>query len=134
MPRADDRRIHCVWEVVGVSDYRDVVRLRANGHCERCGRSTVNYPASIHHRRPRGMGGTSDPGINTAENCVLLCGTGTTGCHGIVESHREIAIEEGWLLPRRDPRDPADAPVFAEGAWYLVTADALVPVDLNPPF
>lgn len=115
-------------------DYRDVVRIRANGHCERCGISIVNRPASIHHRRPRGMGGTRAEGINTPENCVVLCGSGTTGCHGWVESYRETAIEEGWLLPRRDQRDPAEAPVFAEGDWYLVTADALVPIDLTPPF
>ena len=114
--------------------WRDTVRIRSAGHCERCGRSVLNIPASIHHRRPRGMGGTNDPVINTPENCVVLCGTGTTGCHGHIESHREIAIEEGWLLPRRDPRQPADAEVFTHAGWCVVTADALVPIDLTPPF
>lgn len=66
------------------------------------------------------MGGTSDPNIHDPANLVVLCGSGTTGCHGWVESHRERAIEQGWLVPRRDPRQPGDVPVFAEGQWWLI--------------
>ena len=55
---------------------------------------------SIHHRCPRRMGGSSDVEINVPSNLVTLCGTGTTGCHGWIESHREQATEQGWLLAR----------------------------------
>lgn len=104
---------------------RDQIRLRADGHCERCGRNIANVPASIHHRRPRGMGGGS--GWETPECGVVLCGTGTTGCHGYIESNRAEASEQGWLVLHRDPRDPAEVPVFIAGGWWLVTADKLIP-------
>ena len=107
---------------------RQAVLLRANGHCERCGRSVANIPASVHHRRPRGMGGTSDDAVHSATNCVLLCGSGTTGCHGYIESNRAEAAEHGWLVLRRDPRHPADVPVFAGGGWWFVTAEHFVPM------
>lgn len=80
------------------------------------------------------MGGTSDSSINDPTNLVLLCGSGTTGCHGEIESHRERAIEHGWLVPRRDLREPADVPVFTAAGWYMVTPDRLEPADLDPPF
>ncbi|MFI0469270.1 HNH endonuclease [Saccharopolyspora sp. 5N102] len=78
---------------------RAVVKHRAERHgwplCERCG---VALGANIHHRRPRGAGGSKDPATNTPSNLLLLCGSGTTGCHGWVESYRIIAYRHGWLL------------------------------------
>tara|TARA_R110000868_G_scaffold57162_1_gene176805 strand:+ start:3956 stop:4267 length:312 start_codon:yes stop_codon:yes gene_type:complete len=71
---------------------------RADNCCERCGVGVADIPASIHHRKPRRMGGTKDPAINAAENLALLCGTGTTGCHGWVESNRAEAKGLGWLV------------------------------------
>ena len=113
---------------------RAKVLRRAGGYCERCGQSVANTPASVHHRRPRGMGGAKTPDIHTAANQVLLCGSGTTGCHGEIESNRERAIDEGWLVPRRDPRQPIDVPVYISGDWYWVTDSALLPAELDPPF
>jgi hypothetical protein len=51
------------------------------------------------------MGGTTDRRINDPRNLVRLCGTGTTGCHGWVESHRAFARHEGWLLRSLDDLD-----------------------------
>lgn len=107
-----------------VTGPRAVVRLvvvsRAGGSCELCGvpvamidddgRTTPIAAYSIHHRQPRGMGGTDDPAANSPTNLLLLCGTGTTGCHGLVESQRAMAVEHGWLVPR--PTDPASIPVL----------------------
>lgn len=64
---------------------------------------------SIHHRIPRGMGGTTDPRLNSPANLVLLCGSGTTGCHGSVEHYRDKARERGLLLWRS--QDPETVPV-----------------------
>lgn len=64
---------------------------------------------SIHHRIPRGMGGTKDPKVSSPANLIVLCGSGTTGCHGDVESHRDKARERGLLLWRS--QDPAKVPV-----------------------
>lgn len=77
---------------------RALVRQRDGHRCLRCDRSILDSPASIHHRVPRRMGGTSDPRSDDPRNLVTLCGTGTTGCHGWVESNRNEARESGWLL------------------------------------
>ena len=115
-----------------MSTTRHLVVARAQGCCERCHRYAMSGAHSLHHRRPRGMGGTKTP--DTPANLVLLCGTGTTGCHGWVESHRAVAIAQGWLVPRRDPRDPADVPVLIDEAWWKLTPYGYHPTDLNPPF
>lgn len=76
---------------------RDVVRVRAEGRCERCREPGVQ----IHHRKPRGMGGARDPRINQPSNLVLLC----VECHGWIETNRWQAYEDGWLVRRNhDPR------------------------------
>lgn len=53
------------------------------------------------------MGGTKR-GVNSLANLALVCGSGTTGCHGYIESHREEAYERGWLVHSWD--DPAEVP------------------------
>jgi hypothetical protein len=49
------------------------------------------------------MGGTHDPRINVASNLVALC----RSCHALIESRRDWAIGEGWLVPRTTRADPA---------------------------
>ena len=85
-----------------------LVRERCQGRCERCGTSD-SYRWSVHHRKPRGMGGSRVPRINSPANLLMLCGSGTEGCHGWVESHRESAYTDGLLLHRGD--DPCEVPV-----------------------
>lgn len=73
---------------------RRIVMERAGNACERCVVSVVNYPGEIHHRKPRGMGGTRSKAINLPCNLVLLC----SDCHRWVESNRSEARESGWLV------------------------------------
>lgn len=99
--------------------------------CARCGRG-VDLPArgvawSIHHRRPRGMGGSKNPAVNAATNGVVLCGSGTTGCHGWVEANRDEARVSGWLVPQW--RDPAEVPIrSARHGWAWLTDSGWVPL------
>ncbi|GAA3510279.1 hypothetical protein GCM10022234_00650 [Aeromicrobium panaciterrae] len=86
---------------------RELVYERANKCCERCG--IYAYGGSVHHRRPRGMGGSKQADTNQPSNLILLCGSGTTGCHGWVESHRNEAIDTGLVL--RQGTDPTAEPV-----------------------
>lgn len=86
---------------------RRIALERAGGKCERCGISIVNIPASVHHRRTRGMGGTKKP--ETPENLAVLCGTGTTGCHGWVGANPADAAEAGWYVHQWD--DPETVPM-----------------------
>lgn len=99
---------------------RQMVIDRALGCCEICGQQIFGQdnrpvtPYSLHHRRPRGMGGSSRADINSPANLLLLCGTGTTGCHGHVESNRATSYANGWLV--RADHNPAEVPVLLEGA------------------
>lgn len=79
----------------------NLVKARSGGRCERCG-TADSYRWSFHHRIPRGMGGSRDPRLNEPSNIVLLCGSGTEGCHGWIESHRTEAYSDGLLLYRND--------------------------------
>lgn len=77
---------------------------RDQGSCARCGTGLLfedrGFGWSVHHRSPRGMGGSKAPHVNRPANLVTLCGSGVTGCHGWVESHREQATTDGWLVSR----------------------------------
>lgn len=86
---------------------RDRVWAREESCCRRCGRRLTRGVSvcSIHHRQPRQMGGTSRPEVNSLDALALICGSGTTGCHGYIESHREEAYDRGWLVHSWD--DPA---------------------------
>lgn len=101
-----------------------IVRKRAKDLCERCGRS-LGRDYSYHHRRPRGMGGTNAALSNDAANIVLLCGTGTTMCHGEVESHRRLALDQGWLVSQYEP-NPASVPILMRGEWRRLDRDGCV--------
>lgn len=91
------------------------IRERDAGLCARCGRPCPPGAGSVHHRRPRGMGGSRDPLTNDPSNLVLLCGSGTTGCHGYLEAFRSESLETGWLL--RQGADPRTSPVLVGGRW-----------------
>lgn len=84
------------------NETRDAIYRRAFFECEFCGTESFSFGISIHHRKPRGMGGTKKKEINDPSNLLLLCGSGTTGCHGWIESHREQAYEMGLLVKQSD--------------------------------
>lgn len=111
---------------------RKVVWSRAHGCCERCGKAiSGNY--SIHHRKPRGMGGTKDAAANSPSNLVLLCGSATTpeGCHTAVEKFRQAALNTGWIVTRT--ADPARVPLkYPSGRWYLLNDDGSMTETVRP--
>jgi 5-methylcytosine-specific restriction enzyme A len=90
---------------------RDLIRERAQGVCEYCG---VERGTEIHHRRPRGMGGTAQESSNTASNGLLLCG----GCHRWAESHRTDALLMGVLLLQI--QNPLKSAVKYRGAYRFL--------------
>lgn len=115
-------------------DVREAV-LERDGHaCVRCG-VTVQRPVySLHHRRARGMGGSRR--LHTMANLVTLCGTGTTGCHGDVESDREASEAAGWLLPRRRATvTPEEWPVLRwtpDGPQWMQPGERWAAADPHP--
>lgn len=97
-------------------DAVEAVYERASWSCERCSAAVGPVRGSdhhIHHRRPRGNGGTVRPETNWPSNLLLLCPTchedGKTG----VESRRTAALAAGWLV--RQDADPAAVPVVIHG-------------------
>lgn len=97
---------------------------RDEGSCVVCGVG-LHWPDrgrswSIHHRCPRGMGGSKIAWIGQAANGIVLCGTGTTGCHGDVEAHRIAAVDDGLLVSRLGYLTAEDVPVrMRDGLWLL---------------
>lgn len=106
----------------------ELVIARAAGCCDRCGGPVDGWDGySLHHRDPRGMGGRK--GAHTAANVVLLCGSGTTGCHGWVEGNRTAAEAEKWLI-RGTVARPETTPVFRHGReWVLPTEEGWAPAE-----
>lgn len=109
---------------------RALVIDRDLGRCVRCGRRLAGQPYSIHHRSPRRMGGTSLASIHDPANLILLGGTGSTGCHGWVESNRAAAVELGWLV--RSGRDPAGQPVLVQWLGWAYPGEQWIPVPPTP--
>lgn len=108
------------------------VLCRAAWACERCGEDIGGDRGlswSIHHRRPRQMGGTRWDGINLPSNLLVVCGSGTTGCHGEIESNRAHATETGWLVPAF--LDPAQVAVLITGDRWRYLND-LADYSLDP--
>lgn len=99
---------------------RHLVYDRAEQRCERCG-AAGSWTYSVHHRRPRGMGGSKNAATNSPSNLVLLCGSGTSGCHGEVESDRWMAVQDGLIVPQH--ADPATTPVLLARGWTVLTDD-----------
>jgi len=95
---------------------RALVVDRDRGRCLRCGGPGGN----VHHRTARGMGGGSDRAHSPA-NLIVLCGSGTTGCHGWVEAHPRAAIILGYRVPRW--LDPAEVPVLDVDGWVRLSHD-----------
>lgn len=96
------------------SDVLDVIHLRGMGRCEIAAAGCNLYVDDVHHRRPRGMGGTRRLDTNTAANGLSACRT----CHRHVESHRAWAYVNGFLLHQH--QDPLQVPVW----WRCVTTRA----------
>ncbi|MBB4931816.1 hypothetical protein F4561_002636 [Lipingzhangella halophila] len=99
---------------------RALVSDRDGGQCARCG-LLITREWSLHHRVPRGSGGSKRPEINSPANLLLLCGSATSpeGCHLAVESHRRDAQRTGYLITKLANLDPADVPLLYHGAAWV---------------
>lgn len=93
---------------------------RAVGACEVCGYRLPEKGWNLHHRRARGMGGTRRK-VSCADGLVV-CGSGTQGCHGQIETNRAWALQRGYLVSKWE--EPVQVPVFtARGAWVIFNHD-----------
>lgn len=95
---------------------RDRLAERSDGGCELC---VFERATNWHHRKNRSQGGQ-----HTLSNALHLCGSGTTGCHGMVTENPARAYDRGWSV--RSGFDPADVPVLYAGSWALLDDDGHV--------
>ncbi|WP_137160248.1 hypothetical protein [Blastococcus sp. CCUG 61487] len=68
------------------------------------------------------MGGTRLASAHRLSLLVLVCGSGTTGCHGEIESRRSHARTLGWLISKFEPADPQTIPLHLDDGrrvWLL---------------
>lgn len=86
---------------------RAALRERAENYCERCG---LRFANNAHHRKNR-----SQSGEDVLSNLLLLCGSGTTGCHGYITEHPTDSYDNGWSV--RSTANPALIPVLYRGTW-----------------
>ena len=94
---------------------RDLIKKRADHRCEICGTRMAFGP--IHHRQPRGMGGTRSSAAASASNGVYI----HTTCHNMVESDRARAYLMGWLV--RMGQSPESTEIKLWDGWFVLTAD-----------
>lgn len=95
--------------------------------CVRCGAALTSIAGSRHHRQRRRDGG------HTAPNLILLCGSGTTGCHGWAHANPKAACAAGYIVPATGRATPDVIPVlvyapgiargWSEHVWYVLGDD-----------
>lgn len=115
-----------------------MIVARDQGECVSCGKHVVHlnrgWAWSIHHRRPRGTGGTKLAWVDQAANGIILCGSGTTGCHGWVEKNRRASIDAGFLISALGLSTGEDIAIHHQlhGLVYLDNAGGWCSVEEGP--
>ena len=114
--RSPRRRVAPRWTMEEWQWANQLLAIRAGGRCERCGVDLTDGSRSVnrHHRQRREVGG------DRLANILLLCGSGTTGCHGHVTVHPEEAVANGWSVKALGGTDPALVPVRINGRLWLL--------------
>lgn len=87
--------------------------------CDCCGQPIGWGGYSAHHRDARGMGGSSRGNPHTAANVIVLAGSGTTLCHGRVESERSWSYARGLLI-RGEVALPETTPMLRHGVSWVI--------------
>lgn len=91
--------------------------------CDWCG-DPITGAYSAHHRLPGRMGGRR--GKHTAAVVVIVDGTGTTGHHGYLESHRTEALARGFLIPDGAGLPPPEEyPLLLHGRKWVIPGDGV---------
>ncbi len=97
------------------NEVQNLIKNRSKEKCEICGSIALYY--QIHHRRPRGMGGSKDKVVGTAANGIWV----HPHCHVQIESQRDDAREKGWLVPQS--LNPAEVPFKKYNGWVMLHED-----------
>lgn len=116
----------------GLCEARTIACYAPGGRLEELTRDRV----SVQHRRAQGAGGTSLTQANQLGNLLLICGTGTSGCHGWIECDERGAAELSgfWIRHSYDGGEPVAAARYpvrvGGGRWRLLHPTMPIYVDL----
>lgn len=114
---------------------RTALHERAHGCCEVCGSTGAT---NAHHRINQSQGGP-----DTLGNLMLVCGSGTTGCHGWITVNPMEAARLGYTvtgqrISKRSGADsPTDVPVLrwsretGRHDWVLLDDDGGIMYELG---
>lgn len=98
-------------QTISIVDRRDHYR------CVRCGIAWHWAGMSHHHRHNRSH---PFPRLHGVENLIVLCGSGTAGCHAWCHSHPTEAERYGWVVSGFNDH-PERVPVcHHEHGWVLL--------------
>ena len=99
------------WRVRPIVTTRAGLGDPTSARCERCGSAG---PLTCQHLVKRSQGGGWSP-----ESIAVLCGSGTTGCHGWAERNPYAAQAEGFATPPDE--EPGQRPIrhYWLGLVYL---------------
>lgn len=84
--------------------------------CEACGERIGGLRYALHHRHPKGRGGTKLPWIHTAVNLMLVHGDFSLNCHNLTEYSIHQNPTRSYRLGHmvRRGTHPAMVPVIVE--------------------
>lgn len=115
-----------------------LIIARDMGKCVRCGRHVAHLDRglmwSIHHRRAKSKGGTSLAWVNEAANGIVLCGSGTTGCHAHVHSYGIESRKAGFIVSANGLLRAEEVSIrhLLLGHVYLTDDGGWLPVEEGP--
>ncbi|MEE8739022.1 MAG: hypothetical protein SOI66_08985 [Bifidobacterium sp.] len=96
----------------------NLVDERDERRCICCGKPLETaFSASRHHRRMRSH---PWPGLHETSNLIDVCGSGSTGCHGLIHANPALARSQGWLVSAYEDH-PETVPIntYRHG-WVLL--------------
>ena len=93
---------------------KDLADARAGHRCEVCGVGPIEQH---HHRMPRRMGGSRAPQVSSVANCCPACAP----CHRRIESDREWAVSNGYLVV--GSWLPTNTAMVVDGCRVFLTLD-----------
>lgn len=89
--------------------------------CDWCGLPIFGQ-YSVHHRLPGRLGGRR--GKHTPASIVVVHGSGTTRCHGEIESNRTEALRRNFLIPDGAAvPPPEETPLLRHGRHWVIPGD-----------
>jgi hypothetical protein len=119
------------------SALREALWTRSGGRCEVSGKPLDIDTFDAHHRRSKGMGGTSRPDTDTLPNLLALDPIVHNGGPGSVHADRRgVSGPRGWLVSKLSSEPLNLVPVLIAPSpsirqWSLLVDDIRIP--LGPP-